>query len=107
VEPIVAAKTNLMPGQANDARIAGPKHLDFRPTAEPKLLKSMNVIGMAENIYHPCRLSGEKAVQRDGFIIAGFHEGWSDGNAWYTSDVWKLTTQRHHCVAAAANLFVS
>ena len=65
VQPIIRSKTDLVPGQSNNARIAGSKHLDLRPAAQPKLLQPVNVVGLPQNVNNMGTTPGRKAVERN------------------------------------------
>jgi hypothetical protein len=61
----VRSQADLVPRQTDDARVAGPKHLDLRAAAQAELLEPMDVIGMAKNIDDLSRLPGQKAMKRN------------------------------------------
>lgn len=58
MDPIVGPKAELGTGQAEDARIAGPEHLDPCSAAQSELLQPVHVIGPAEDAAYHGRLSG-------------------------------------------------
>ena len=50
---VVGTKAYLMAGQANDAWIAPPKHLNLRSATQPELFELVDMIGMAKNACDP------------------------------------------------------
>ena len=75
VQQIVGPKADLAAGQTNNAGITASKHLDFRPPAQTKLGKLMNLVGMTNDAGDASTLADGKLFQRYG--LAGclfFHD---------------------------------
>jgi hypothetical protein len=67
VQAIIRAKTDFVARQANDAGIAGAKHLNLRSAAQAKLAEPVNVIGMAHDLNDVGKMTGGEAMKRNGF----------------------------------------
>ena len=55
-----------MAGQPQDARIAGPEHLDLRSAAQSELFELVDVVGMAEDPGDAGAMAGREVFQGDG-----------------------------------------
>ena len=61
-----------MAGQPKDARIAGPKHLDFRAAAQSELFKLVDVVRVAEHGGNTAAVAYGKPFQGDSLSVGCF-----------------------------------
>ena len=64
-----------MAGQPKDARITGPKHLDFRAAAQSELFKLVDVVRVAEHGGNTAAVAYGKPFQGDRFSVGCFGHG--------------------------------
>ena len=66
-QSVVSPETYLAAGQADDAWIAGPEHLELRAAAQTELFEPMNVIGRSDDLGDPGAVLNGKLLQRYDF----------------------------------------
>ena len=62
---MVVAKTELVTGQPHDARCARLDHLNRDPTLQPKLMQSVNVTGITDNLVNLGELARPQHAERN------------------------------------------
>jgi len=60
----VRPQAHLIAGHADDARIAGPEHLDFGSLPQAKFLDALHTIRLPDNPRHEAGLTGLQEIQR-------------------------------------------
>ncbi len=68
----IAPQTELASGNAEDARIAGPEHLDLGAADEPKFFQAMGPLGIAYDAADDGRSSGRELMDGDSVVDHGW-----------------------------------
>jgi hypothetical protein len=75
VQQVFGAKTYLVAGQSDNARITGPEHFNHRTAPQPELFELMHMVGMAENAKNAPATAFRKLPQGYDFgMVCFFHE---------------------------------
>ena len=53
LEQVVGSEADFVTGESDNARVAGPEHLDLDAVAQPELLQSMNMVRLAIDSANP------------------------------------------------------
>src|SRR5574340_291755 len=68
----IAPQTELAPGHAEDARVAGPEHLDSGAAHNSELFQPMGALGVAGNAADDGRMSCRELMDGDSVVDHGW-----------------------------------